>query len=107
MRLRHHIKDHNKPEFTAAPDKRGVRYKTKVIAGVGQSRDWNCFDLFIYDDDPQWPMLRDLAAKHCVRVWHGPAFASDDIACAPWLLAHATADAGYPQPEKDFGYLSA
>lgn len=107
MRLRHHIKDHNKPEFTAALDKLGVRYKSKTIGGTGKILSWDCFDFFVYDDDPQWPVMRDLAAKHGVRVWHSPVFTSDDVASAPWLLAHATADLGYPQPEKDFGYLPA
>lgn len=107
MRLRHHIKDHNKPEFTAALDKLRIRYKSTSIGGTGQVVASDCFDLFVYDDDPKWPMLRDLAAELGVRVWHSPVFSSDDVASAPWLLAHATADLGYPQPENDFGYLSA
>ena len=106
MRLRHHIKDHNKPEFTAALDKLGIRYRTKAIGGAGQVVAWDCFDLSIYDDHPEWPLLRDLAAKHSVRIWHSPVFTNEDIASAPWLLAHATADAGYPQPEGGFGYES-
>lgn len=106
MRLRHHIKDHNKPEFTVALDQLGIRYKTKRIEGTGQTDAWDCFDLFVYDDDPTWPTLRNLAAKHDVRVFHSPTFTPDDIASAPWLLASATADAGYPQPEKGFAYES-
>ena len=104
MRFRHHIKDHNKPEFTAALDKMGIRYKTKLIEGTGQTDAWDCFDLFVYDDDPRWPALRDLALEHNVMVFHGPAFTPNDIEAAPWLLASATADAGYPQPEARFEY---
>ncbi len=104
MRLLHHIRDHNKPEFTAALEKLGVRYKAKRIGGTGKISAWDCFDLLVYDDDPAWPVLRDLATKHNVRVFHSPTFTSDDIASAPWLVASATADAGYPRPEKDFAY---
>jgi hypothetical protein len=107
MRLRHHIKDHNKPGFTAALDELGIRYNTKTIAGADKLLAWDCFDLLVYEDDPKWPLLSKLAAEHNVRIWHSPIFSTDDIASAPWLFAHATADAGYPQPEKDFGYLSA
>lgn len=106
MRLRHHISDHNKPDFTAALDELGVRYKTKAIGGTDHVLSWDCFDLLVYDDDPKWPLLRDLAAEHRVRVWHSPVFTDDDIAAALWLFAHATADAGYPQPKKAFGYES-
>ncbi len=106
MRLRHHIKDYNKPEFTAALDKLGVRYKSKRIGGTDKILAWDCFDLFVYDDDPRWPTLRDLATQHDVRVFHGPTFTPDDIASASWLLASATADAGYPQPANGFGYQS-
>lgn len=107
MRLRHHIKDHNKPEFTTALEKLGIRYKSKRIDGTEETPAWNCFDLLVYDDDPKWPTLRALVEQHGVRVWHSPIFTSEDVLSAPWLFAHATADAGYPQPENDFEYLSA
>jgi hypothetical protein len=107
MRLRHHIKDHNRPEFTAALDKLRIRYKSTSIGGTGQILAWDCFELFVYDDDPKWAMLRDLTTEHGVRVWHSPIFTSDDVASSAWLLAYATADAGYPKPEKDLGYRAA
>ena len=87
-------------------DKLGIRYKTKRIEGSSQSSSWDCFEFSVYDDDPRWPTLRELAVEYAVRVSHSPTFTPDDIASAPWLLASATADAGYPQPEKGFGYDS-
>lgn len=100
MRLRHHIRDRNKPHFIAVLTKLGITYK--VSGGSSQY-----FDLFVFDDDARWPILRDLAKEHFVRVYHSPVYIREDITSAQWLLTHATADAGYPQPEKDFAYRSA
>lgn len=82
VRLRHYINGHNKPEFTAALDKLGIRYKAKRIGSAGQGRDWDCFELVAFDDDPTWPILRDLTAVHRVRVLSGPTFSKDDLASA-------------------------
>jgi hypothetical protein len=106
MRLRHHIKDHNKPGFTAALDRLGIRYKAHRIGGPGQVLGWDCFELFVYDDDPRWPVLRDIAAQHSVRVFHSPVFTNEEIRSAPWLLVYPKNDAGYPQPEKGMQWRS-
>lgn len=84
-----------------------IRYKAKRIGGPGEVLDRHWFELSVYDDDLKWPILRDLAAEHGVKVFSSATFTNDDIAAAPWLFAYATADAGCAQPQKNFGLLGA
>src|SRR5688500_3293140 len=106
MKLYHRISDAKKPVFAQALRELGVPHKSVRVPAMGKFGGWESFQVTIDEDDPHWPILRDLAAEHGIKVQHFIDYSADDIATAPWLFAYTRSGAGEPRPGNG-GYRSA
>ncbi|HET9408668.1 MAG TPA: hypothetical protein VFO39_15610 [Candidatus Sulfotelmatobacter sp.] len=61
----------------------------------------------IAEDDPRWPKVLPFLNEQKATDFVTTEFSGSEIESASFLVMFATAHRGYPQPEKDFAYLSA
>jgi hypothetical protein len=63
--------------------------------------------LDIAEDDPRWRSILDVVHQRKTTDFVLTEFSADELNAAKFLVMFATSHRGYPQPENEFGFLSA
>jgi hypothetical protein len=100
MEVRFYINENvvRRPEFKAELDSLNVRYKYKEIPGIGNKEGWKYVQFDISENDPFWPTIRDLLARHGLKAGRRMNYSKRDIETAEWLRFRPDSQSlGYPK----------
>lgn len=75
-----------------------------ISAGVPLRLE-NILNVKISEDDPKWPVVAELMKKHKYFEFCTTDFTLNELKSASWLKVTPIWHHGYPQPDRDFGYL--